>query len=192
MSACIKRFAHLALLAGAAIFGTGSQPVLASVHSAEETVAFMLWGLEEGASTKRLSQNTWETQEHDSGRSRFTVQRLTDCVFRVSYQAQRAGVGDVMEFEYVLNFAAVHDYRAWFANGRDQRIIVKIEGHSWYSKMVRSGATGRVVHAISTGNVDAYVASGGSVQRLLDTFAYFRSTFCGGRPLSNDETAKSQ
>ena len=155
MTACIKRFAHSALLAGA-IFGSASlMPAPASAQFAEETVAFMLWGLEQGASTKRLSQNRWETQEHDGGRSSFCIQRLTDCVFRVSYRAQRASVPDVMEFDYVLNFAAVHDYRAWFANGRDQRIIVKIEGHSWYSKTVRSKATGRVVYDISAGNVDA-------------------------------------
>jgi len=88
---------------------------------------------------------------------------------------------DVLEFDYVLNFAAVHDYSVWFANGRDQRIIVKVEGERWYSKTVRSEATGRVVYNVSTGNVDAHVAGGGSVERLRNAFAYFRATFCRGR-----------
>lgn len=192
MSTCIKRLAHWALFAGAAILGSASLvPVRASAQSAEETVAFMLWGLEEGASTKRLSENRWETQAHNSDRSIISIQRLTDCVFRISYQTQRAGMPNVLEFDYILNFAAVYGYHAWFANGRDQRIIVKIEGRSWYSKTVRSKATGRVVYDVSAGNLDVYVARGRSVQRLQDTFAYFRSAFCA-HALSNDETAKSQ
>ena len=76
---------------------------------------------------------------------------------------QRAGEHDVLEFEYLLDFAAVHDYSAWFANGIDRRIIVKIEGKNWYSKTVRSTATGRVVQTISSGSVDAHVVAGGSV-----------------------------
>ena len=191
MSACTERFVHSALLAGAAILGTASLgPIPASAQSAEETVAFMLWGLEEGASTKRLSRNRWQTQEHDGGRSSFSIQRLTSCVFRVSYQAQRAGVPDAMEFEYVLNFAAVHDFRAWLANGRDQRIIVKIEGRSWYRKTVHSKTTGRGVFNIGAGSVGIFVASGGSVERLQDAFAYFRSAFCPGRGGDMDDVVR--
>jgi hypothetical protein len=193
MSTWIKRTARSALLAGAAILGTASLvPAPARTQSAEETVAFMLWGLEAGASTKRLLQNRWQTQEDDGGRSSFSVQRLTDCVFRVSYQARRAGVPDVLEFEHVLNFAAVHDFRAWFANGRDQRIIVKIEGQRWYSKTVRSKTTGRVVQNTDSGNVDVYVANGGSVERLESAFSRFRSAFCRGRSLHPDEPAQSE
>ena len=124
-------------------------------------------------------------------RSSFAILRLTDCSFHISSEVQRGDTLDVLEFEYVLDFAAVKDYSAWFANGRDQRIIVKIEGESWYSKSVRSRATGRVVQSISAGSVDAYVAGGGSVERLQSTFAHFRSAFCGGRSLSTHGTAKS-
>ena len=87
----------------------------------------------------------------------------------------------MLEFEYLLDFAAVHDYSAWFANGIDRRIIVKIEGKNWYSKTVRSTATGRVVQTISGGSVDAHVVAGGSVERLQDAFARFRRSFCPGR-----------
>ena len=81
-------------------------------------------------------------------------------------------------FDYVLDFAAANDYSAWLANGYDQRIIVKIEGHSWYSKTVRSQTTGRVVHNISNGNIDTYIARGGDVERLRSAFAHFRTAFC--------------
>jgi hypothetical protein len=80
----------------------------------------------------------------------------------------------MLEFEYVLNFAAVQDFRAWLANGHDRRIIVKIAGPGWYSKTVRSRATGRVVQNISEGSVGVYLAGGGSVERLQAAFAHVR------------------
>ena len=179
MTTCIERFGRPALLAAAALLGGVSiAPIPAAAQSAEETVAFMLWGLDEGAKTKSVANNLWEAEGHNGDRSSFGILRLTDCRFRVSSQVQRAGTLEVLEFDYVLDFAAVHDYSAWFANGSDQRIIVKVEGTSWYSKTVRSKATGRVVYHISEGNVDAYVAGGGSVERLQSTFAHFRSAFC--------------
>ena len=183
-TACIKRFAYPALLATAAILGVVSAaPILASQESAEETVAIMLWGLKEDAKTKRLAEHLWEAKSHNGDRSSFRILRLSDCRFRVSSQVRQAGTLHVLELDYVLDFAAVHDYSAWFANGKDQRIIVKIEGQGWYSKTVRSKATGRVVYSVSAGNVDAYVAGGGSVERLQDAFAHFRSAFCRGGSL---------
>ena len=174
MSASIERFARTALLIGAVSLA----PIPASAQSAEETLAVMLWGLQEGAKTKGVSENLWEVDDDDGARSSFRIRRLTDCRFGVSSQVHRTDRSGVLEFDYVLNFAAVHGYSAWFANGRDGRIIVKIEGQGWYSKTVRSNATGRVVYRIYAGNVDAYAAGGGSVERLQCAFAYFRSTFC--------------
>jgi hypothetical protein len=183
MTACMNRFARPALLAAAAILGAVClAPMPAAAQSAEETVAFMLWGLEQGAQTKRVADNQWEAEDHNGDRSSVGIQRLTDCRFRVSGQVRRAGAVDVLELDYILDFASVHDYSAWFANGRDQRIIVKIEGKSWYSKTVRSRATGRALQSISAGSVDAYVAAGGSVERLQGAYAHFRHAFCRVTP----------
>lgn len=146
-----------------------------------DRVAFMLWGLEQGAKTKRMSEGVWETEERTGDRFSVKIVRITDCLFHISGQVQRISMGHVLNVDSVLNFALVHDYSAWFANDIDRRIIVKIEGRGWYSKTVRSRATGRVVYAISEGNIDAYVAGGGSVARLQKTFRHFRSAFCRGR-----------
>jgi hypothetical protein len=135
-------------------------------------------GLEEGAKTKREGENAWEAEDTDGERSHLSILRLTDCRFRVANEVQRAGTSDVLEFDYVLDFDAVNDYSAWTVNDRDQRIIVKVEGHRWYSKTVRSKATGRVVYNISEGKIDTYTAAGGSAERLRSAFAYFRSAFC--------------
>ena len=193
MATCTKRFARPLLFAVAAVLcGVSLARMPVRAQSAEETVAFMVWGLEEGAKTKRVTENVWEAEDPNGNRSGFAILRLTDCRFHISSEVQRGGTLDVLEFEYVLDFATVKDYSAWFANGRDQRIIVKIEGERWYSKSVRSRATGRAVQNITAGNVDAYVAGGGSVERLQSKFAHFRSTYCAGRSLSTDGSAKSQ
>jgi hypothetical protein len=173
----IKRSGSRALLAAAAIL-VGAPTARPAAQSAEETVAVMLWGLEEGAKSKREGENAWEAEDADGERSHLSILRLTDCRFRVANEVQRAGTSDVLESDYVLDFAAVNDYSAWLANGRDQRIIVKIEGHRWYSKTVRSKATGRVVCNIRAGNIDTYIARGGGVERLRSAFAHFRSAFC--------------
>jgi hypothetical protein len=168
-------------LTGLGLLGPGGAapgPVSPVTSSAVDTVAFMLWGLEEGAKTKHVSEGVWETEDHNGNRFSVNIVRVTDCLFRISSQAQRVSMADVLEFDYVLNFALVHDYSAWSANDIDRKIIVKIEGRAWYSKTVRSSATGRVVYAISEGNIDAYVADGGCVVRLQNTFRYFRSAFC--------------
>jgi hypothetical protein len=179
---CSKLLERPALLAAAAILGGASvSPVPAAAQSAERTVALMLWGLEEDSKTKLVAENLWEAEGYNGDRSRFHIVRLTGCRFHVSSQMQRAGMLDVLEADYVLDFGAVHDYSAWFANGSDQRIIVKIEGRSWYNKTVRSRTTGRVLQMITGGNVDAYVANGGSVERLRRAFAEFSSAVCRGR-----------
>jgi hypothetical protein len=177
MGTDIKRSGSPALLAAAAIL-VGASIAPAAAQSTEETVAVMLWGLEEGAKTKREGENAWEAEDTDGERSYLSILRLTDCRFRVAKEVQRAGASDVLEFDYVLDFAAVDDYSAWLANGHDQRIIVKIEGHRWYSKTVRSKATGRVVYNIREGNIDTYIARGGGVERLRSAFGHFRSSFC--------------
>jgi hypothetical protein len=177
-----KLFERRALVAAAAILGGASvSPIPAAAQSAERTVAFMLWGLEEDPKIQRVAENLWEAEGYDGDRSRFHILRLTDCRFHVSSQVQRAGMLDVLEVDYVLDFGAVHEYSAWFANDSDQRIIVKIEGQSWYNKTVRSKTTGRVLQKITGGNVDAYVANGGSPERLRRTFVNFSSAFCHGR-----------
>jgi hypothetical protein len=181
MGAAIERRGWRALLAAVALLG-GAPIAPAAAQSAEETIAIMLWGLEEGAKTIRVGKNAWETEDADGGRSSLAILRLTDCRFRIANEVQRGGTSDVLEFDYVLDFAAVNDYSAWFANGRDQRVIVKIEGHSWYSKTVRSKAIGRVVYSVREGSIDTYVARAGCVERLRSAFAYFRSAFCRRSP----------
>jgi hypothetical protein len=177
-----KRFIRSALLAGAAILAVASvRPSPTRAQSAVETVALMLWGLQSGSKTMRMSETLWATEDQNGGNSTFGIVQLTDCQFRVSSEVQRAGMLDRLEFDYVLNFAAVDSYSAWAANGHDHRIIVKIEGQGWYSKTVRSKATGRVVYGISAGSVDVFVADGGPVERLRGAFAHFRSAFCRGR-----------
>jgi hypothetical protein len=176
----IKRSGSPALLAAAAIL-VGAPIAPAAAQSAEETVAVMLWGLEEGEKTKRVAKNAWEAEDTDGERSYLSILRLTDCRFRIANEVQRAGASDVLEFDYILDFAAVNDYSVWLANGHDQRIIVKIEGHCWYRKTVRSKATGRVVYNIREGSIDTYVSRGGSVERLRSAFGYFRSAFCSKR-----------
>ena len=180
MTTSLNRFAHPTLFAAAAML-VAFAPVPTAAQSAEETVAFMLWGLEEGAKAKRVADNLWEAEGHNGDRSIVGIQRLTDCRFRVSSQVQRVSALDVLELDYILDFAAVRDYRAWFANASDQRIIVKIEGVSWYSKTVRSRATSRVVLSISGGSVDIYIAAGSSLERLHGAFAHFRHAFCRDR-----------
>jgi hypothetical protein len=176
-----KCFVRSALLAATAILAVGSlRSSPTSAQSAVETVAFMLWGVQDGLQTKRLSETIWATEDQKGDRSTFGIVQLTDCRFRVSSKAQRAGMLDTLELDYVLNFAAVDDYSAWLANGHDHRIIVKIQGQGWYSKTARSKATGRVVYDIRAGNIDAFVADGGPVGRLQGAFAYFRSAFCPG------------
>jgi hypothetical protein len=157
---------------------SGAPPV---VQSAVDTVAFMLWGLEERAKAKHGSDGVWETEDHKGDRFTVSVVRVTDCLFRITSQEQRVSAPQPLEFEYILNFALVDDYGVWSANDIDRRIIVKIEGRGWYSKTVRSKTTGRVVYAIKEGNIDAHVAAGGSVARLQDAFRHFRSAFCRGR-----------
>jgi hypothetical protein len=182
MRARIKCFAAAGLLAGSALLSAVSLSRMpAAAQSAEETVAFMLWGLQNGSKIKRASFVLWEIEHETGDRCTLGIVRVTDCQFRVSRNVQRAGTLDVLEFDYVLNFAAVDSYSAWRANRHDDRIIVKVDGLGWYSKTVRSKATGRVVYSIPAGNVDAYVAPGDSVERLQSAFAHFRSAFCRGR-----------
>jgi hypothetical protein len=177
-----KRFVGSALLGGAAILAVVSlRPSPTRAQSAVETVALMLWGMQGSSKTKRMSETLWATEDQNGDRSTFGIVQLTGCQFRVSREVRRAGMIDTLEFDYVLNFAAVNGYSAWLANGRDRRIIVKVEGQGWYSRTVRSKATGRVVYSIPAGNVDAYVANGGSVERLQSAYAHFRSAFCRGR-----------
>jgi hypothetical protein len=176
-----KCLVRSALLAATVILAVGSlRPSPTNAQSAVETVAFMLWGLQDGSKTKRLSETLWSKEDQNGDRSTFSIVQLTDCRFRVSTKVQRAGMLDTLELDYVLNFAAVDDYSAWLANGHDDRIIVKIQGQGWYSKTARSKATGRVVYDVRAGNIDAFVADGGPVGRLQGAFAHFRSAFCPG------------
>jgi hypothetical protein len=181
-----RAYLGAAVLVVLGLLGSGTAtpaPVPPLALSAADTIAFMLWGLEEGAKTKHVSEGVWETENQNGGRFSVNIVRVADCLFSVSGQMQRASMADVLEFHYVLNFDLVREYNAWPANDIDHRIIVKIEGRGWYNKTVRSTATGRIVYAIREGDVDAYVADGGSVARLQSTFRYFRSTFCRGRTL---------
>src|SRR5262245_39387815 len=186
VGAAMKRPGWPALVAAAAIL-CGDAIVPAAAQSAEETIAIMLWGLEEGANTKRVGKSAWETEDADGDRSSLSIRRLSDCRFRIANEVQRSGSFDVLEFDHVLDFAAVNDYSAWFANGRDQRIVVKIEGHNWYSKTVRSKATGRVVYNIREGNIDTYVARGACVECLRSAFSHFRSAFCRRSAQGSDD-----
>src|SRR5262245_53741755 len=84
----IKRNGSSALLAATAIL-VGAPIAPAAAQSAEETVAVMLWGVEEGEATKRVAKHAWETEDTAGERSHLSVVRLTDCRFRIANEVQR-------------------------------------------------------------------------------------------------------
>jgi len=168
-------FAIGALLADAP---TASTPL--GVRSAEETVALMIWGLEATSRADRL--NTWKIEHRDGDRVTFSVLRRTDCLFSASVERHLARTGHVLKFDYSFDFARVREYSAWFANGKDERVITKIEGSRWYDQKVINKADGRTVHSIPGGSIHTFVA-GGSIERLQAAFEDFRINHCQERPL---------
>jgi hypothetical protein len=182
MKARMKPLSYPLLVTAGAILGAAfGTSIPATSPSAEETVALMLWGLGRAPNTNGASESLWEVEDQGGDRTTFGIVRVKDCLFRVSGKMQRTGMPDTLQFDYVLNFAAVDSYSSWAANGHDHRIIVKLEGDRWYSKTVRNNATGRVVYSIGAGSVGTFVVDGGSVERLHGAFAHFRSVFCRGR-----------
>jgi len=165
-----------ALLAG---FPSASTPL--GARSAEETVALMIWGLEAASRTDR--PNTWRVESPGGDRAAFSVLRLSDCVFSASVEKHLARTGHVLKIDYSFDFALVREYSAWFANGKDERIITKIEGNRWYDQRVMNKADGRTVQTITRGSVHAFVAGAGSVERLEAAFKDFRINHCQERSL---------
>jgi hypothetical protein len=148
-------------------------------RSAEELVALMIWGLEPASRTERA--NTWEVEEPDGDRAIFSVSRVSDCRFSVSVEKRVARTGHMLKIDYSCDFAAVRDYSAWLANGKDQRIITKIEGKNWYDQRVINKADGHALQSITHGSIYAFVAGGGSIERLQAAFNDFRINHCEAR-----------
>ena len=90
--------------------------------------------------------------------------------------------GHFLRIDYSFDFALAHDYSAWFANGKDQTIITKIEGRSWYDQKVINEADGRTVQSVTRGSIHTFVA-GGSIERLYAAFNEFRINHCEERSL---------
>jgi hypothetical protein len=149
------------------------------VRSGEELVALMIWGLEPATRTERA--NTWEVEEPHGDRAIISVSRLSDCLFSVSVERPLARTRHILKIDYSFDFAAVRDYSAWLANGKDQRIITKIEGKNWYDQRVINKANGRAVQTITHGSIHAFVAGGGSIERLRAAFNDFRINHCKAR-----------
>jgi hypothetical protein len=61
-----KCLVRSALLAATVILAVGSLgPSPTNAQSAVETVAFMLWGLQDGLKTKRLPETLWSTEDQN-------------------------------------------------------------------------------------------------------------------------------
>lgn len=148
-------------------------------RSAEELVALMIWGLEPASRTEQA--NAWQVEEPDGDRAIISVSRLSNCLFSVSMEKRVARTGHVLKIDYSFDFAAVRDYSAWLANGKDQRIITKIEGKNWYDQRVINTADGHTVQSIPHGSIHAFVAGGGSIERLQAAFNDFRVNHCKAR-----------
>ena len=131
----------------------------------------MIWGLEAASRTDR--PNTWRVESPDGERAAFSVLRLSDCVFSGSVERHLARTGHVLKIDYSFDFALVREYSAWLANGKDERIITKIEGSRWYDQKVINKTDGRTVQNISGGSIHAFVAGAGSVERLEAAFKNF-------------------
>jgi hypothetical protein len=114
------------LVVGALLAGFPPPSTLLAARSAEETVALMIWGLETASRTDR--PNTWRVESPHGDRTAFSVFRLSDCVFSASVERHLPRTAHVLQIDYSFDFALVREYSAWFANGKDQRVITKIEG----------------------------------------------------------------
>lgn len=136
----------------------------------------MIWGLE--AASRTVRPNTWRIKSPDGDRAAFSVLRLSDCVFSASVEMHLARTGHVLKIDYSFDFALVREYSAWLANGKDERIITKIEGSRWYDQKVINKTDGRTVQSISGGSIHAFVADVGSVERLEAAFKDFRINHC--------------
>src|SRR5262245_9615706 len=99
-AAHIKSRGWPAMVAAAAILG-GIPIAPAAAQSPEETIATMLWGLEDGANAKRVAEDAWEAKDAAGNRSYLSIVRLSDCRFRIANEVQRAGTLDVLEFDHV-------------------------------------------------------------------------------------------
>jgi hypothetical protein len=173
-SISLKGAALLLLLVGNAAVSTSL-----AARSAEDLLALMIWGLEPASRTERA--NTWEVEQPDGDRAVISISRLSDCLFGASVERHLARTGHILKLDYSFNFAAVRDYSAWFANGKDQRIIIKIEGNGWYDQRLINKADGRTLQSIAHGSIHAFVASGSSIEVLQAAFMDFRVNHCKAR-----------
>jgi hypothetical protein len=167
-----------ALMIGGAILGS---PGIANSEAsdAEVVVARMLWGLD--PHSRVTGNHTWVVDGPASVQGRYSVTRRSACLFSASME-RPVGTGRPVRIEYLFDFAAVHDFMAWYANPVNSTIITKIEGRDWYTQRIVDQADGHVVLDGVRGNVQVFVAQGGSLERMRAAFREFRITFCPERP----------
>jgi hypothetical protein len=175
----MKPIVFTVLAIGIVLAVTPAASTLPAARSAEELLVLMIWGLEPASQGERT--NTWEVEQPDGERATISVSGLSDCIFSVSVERRLARTGDMLKVDYAFDFAAVRNYDAWLVNGKDERIITKIEGKDWYDQRVVNKASGRTMLSIKQGSIHAFVASGGSIERQQAAFNEFRINHCKAR-----------
>jgi hypothetical protein len=165
------------LMIGGAILGS---PGIANSEAsdAEAMVAQLLWGLD--PNSRLTGSHTWVVDGPASVQGRYSVTHRSACLFSASLE-RLVGTGRLVRIEYLLDFAAVHDFMAWYANPANTTIITKIEGRDWYTQRIVDKTAGHVLDCVR-GNVQVFVAKGGSLDRVRAAFRELRTTFCPERP----------
>lgn len=171
----------LAITALVALLGGASILPPARAQAPQQTVAFLIWGLEEGPSIAAVSSTKWIVQEGDGSRSTFDIKQVGACRYDAQIQRQMANSTEVLQFDYAFDLSAVTEYDAWIANQLNPAIIVKIEGTGWYSKRVVNLMSGRKLQTIKDGSVDTAVVATGSLERLRRAYDDFRANHCPHR-----------
>lgn len=168
--------AYRGLVATAVLLG-GAWTTLPPADATETAVGFFMWGLDEAARAGAPAANRWTVEDGHGATSAFAIERVSACRYAVSIRKQLA-TGEMLRFDYALDFSAVSDYDAWVASSAGSAIIAKIEGTRWYSKRVVDLKSGRVLQTIEAGGVDANVVASGSVERLRAAHLDFRTNHC--------------
>ena len=171
----------LAITALVALLGGASILPPTRAQAPQQTVAFLIWGLQEGPSIMAVSSTKWIVQEGDGSRSKFDIKQVGACRYDAQIQRQMANSTEVLQFDYAFDLSAVTEYDVWIANQLNPAIIIKIEGTGWYSKRVVNVVSGRILQTIKDGSVDAVVVATGSVERLRRAYDGFRALHCPHR-----------
>lgn len=146
--------------------------------SAEQAVAFMLWGLEPEASAGPPGKATWQVLSANGQRRVIRVSRHSQCGFRALVEKQFNSASPTYIAAYAFDFAAVRTYSAWPTNTAGLAISVLIEGSGWYDLSFVDPQNGQALQVIGKGDVHTFAAAGNSADHLHRAFADFRKNHC--------------